>query len=119
MKKLLILILIALALSGKGNDKYLFTDTQKEVQDSVKKYNPATWIFDFEKSTITVQTETEDAIFTFYSYQRIKSIEDDIQYDKYILDTGGAIYVDNNINGSQFLQIIYCKDDKQYIFRNK
>jgi hypothetical protein len=26
MKKLLILILIALALSGKGNEKYLFTD---------------------------------------------------------------------------------------------
>ena len=118
MKKLLILILIALALSGKGNDKYLFTDTKTDLNGNLTA-DPATWIFDFEKSTITVQTETEDAIFTFYSYQRIKSIEDDIQYDKYILDTGGAIYVDNNINGSQFLQIIYCKDDKQYIFRNK
>ena len=31
MKKLLILILIALALSGKGNDKYLFTDTKTDL----------------------------------------------------------------------------------------
>lgn len=35
MKKLLILILIALALSGKGNDKYLFTDTKTDLNGNL------------------------------------------------------------------------------------
>ena len=118
MKTILTILLLATA-TVQAENYYLFTDTQREAQENILKENPATWNFNFNNSTITVQTETEDVFFTFYSYQRIKSIEDDIQYDKYILDTGGAIYVDNNINGSQFLQIIYCKDDKQYIFRNK
>lgn len=116
MKTILTILLLA-ATTARANNYYLFTDTQKEVQDSVKKYNPATWNFDFEKSTITVQTETEDAIFTFSEYQKVESIEDGIVFDKYLLDTGGAIYVDNDIQSKYFLQIIYCKDGKQFVFR--
>lgn len=119
MKKISIILLLTISIVARANNYYLFTDTQKEVQDSVKKYNPATWNFDFEKSTITVQTETEDAIFTFSEYQKVESIEDGTVFDKFILDTGGAIYVDNDIQSKDFLQIIYCKDGKQYIFRNK
>ena len=118
MKTILTILLLA-ATTARANNYYLFTDTQKEVQDSVKKYNPATWIFDFEKSTITVQTETEDAIFTFSEYQKVESIEDGIVFDKYLLDTGGAIYVDNDIQSKDFLQIIYCKDGKQFVFRTE
>ena len=106
MKKLSIIILLFISTVAQAKNYFIFTDTQREAQENILKENPATWNFNFNNSTITVQTETEDVFFTFYSYQRIKSIEDDIQYDKYILDTGGAIYVDNNINGSQFLQII-------------
>ena len=118
MKTILTILLLTTA-TVQAENYYLFTDTQKEVQDSVKKYNPATWNFDFEKSTITVQTETEDAIFTFSEYQKIESIEDGTVFDKFILDTGGAIYVDNDIQSKDFLQIIYCKDGKQYIFRTE
>jgi len=118
MKTILTFLLLATA-TAQAESYYLFTDTQKEVQDSVKKYNPATWIFDFEKSTITVQTETEDAIFTFSEYQKVESIEDGIVFDKYLLDTGGAIYVDNDIQSKDFLQIIYCKDGKQFVFRTE
>jgi len=118
MKTILTILLLA-ATTARANNYYLFTDTQKEVQDSVKKYNPATWNFDFEKSTITVQTETEDAIFTFSEYQKVESIEDGIVFDKYLLDTGGAIYVDNDIQSKYFLQIIYCKDGKQFVFRTE
>ena len=118
MKTILTILLLA-ATTARANNYYLFTDTQKEVQDSVKKYNPATWNFDFEKSTITVQTETEDAIFTFSEYQKIESIEDGTVFDKYLLDTGGAIYVDNDIQSKDFLQIIYCKDGKQFVFRTE
>lgn len=118
MKTILTILLLTTA-TARANNYYLFTDTQKEVQDSVKKYNPATWNFDFEKSTITVQTETEDAIFTFSEYQKVESIEDGTVFDKFILDTGGAIYVDNDIQSKDFLQIIYCKDGKQYIFRTE
>jgi len=118
MKTILTILLLA-ATTARANNYYLFTDTQKEVQDSVKKYNPATWNFDFEKSTITVQTETEDAIFTFSEYQKVESIEDGIVFDKYLLDTGGAIYVDNDIQSKDFLQIIYCKDGKQFVFRTE
>lgn len=119
MKKISIILLLTISIVARANNYYLFTDTQKEVQDSVKKYNPATWIFDFEKSTITVQTETEDAIFTFSEYQKVESIEDGIVFDKYLLDTGGAIYVDNDIQSKYFLQIIYCKDGKQFVFRTE
>lgn len=118
MKTILTILLLA-ATTARANNYYLFTDTQKEVQDSVKKYNPATWNFDFEKSTITVQTETEDAIFTFSEYQKVESIEDGIVFDKYLLDTGGAIYVDNDIKSKQFLQVIYCKEGKQFVFRTE
>jgi len=118
MKTILTILLLA-ATTARANNYYLFTDTQKEAQDSVKKYNPATWNFDFEKSTITVQTETEDAIFTFSEYQKVESIEDGIVFDKYLLDTGGAIYVDNDIQSKDFLQIIYCKDGKQFVFRTE
>lgn len=118
MKTILTFLLLATA-TAQAENYYLFTDTQKEVQDSVKKYNPATWNFDFEKSTITVQTETEDAIFTFSEYQKIESIEDGTVFDKFILDTGGAIYVDNDIQSKDFLQIIYCKDGKQFVFRTE
>lgn len=118
MKTILTILLLTTA-TVQAENYYLFTDTQKEVQDSVKKYNPATWIFDFEKSTITVQTETEDAIFTFSEYQKVESIEDGIVFDKYLLDTGGAIYVDNDIQSKYFLQIIYCKDGKQFVFRTE
>jgi hypothetical protein len=118
MKTILTILLLTTA-TVQAENYYLFTDTQKEVQDSVKKYNPATWNFDFEKSTITVQTETEDAIFTFSEYQKVESIEDGIVFDKYLLDTGGAIYVDNDIQSKYFLQIIYCKDGKQFVFRTE
>lgn len=117
--KTILTILLLITATVQAENYYLFTDTQKEVQDSVKKYNPATWIFDFEKSTITVQTETEDAIFTFSEYQKVESIEDGIVFDKYLLDTGGAIYVDNDIQSKDFLQIIYCKDGKQFVFRTE
>lgn len=119
MKTLPLILLLITTLKGNANNYYLFTDTQKEAQDSVKKYNPATWNFDFEKSTITVQTETEDAIFTFSEYQKVESIEDGIVFDKYLLDTGGAIYVDNDIKSKQFLQVIYCKEGKQFVFRTE
>jgi len=118
MKTILTILLLA-ATTARAKNYFIFTDTQKEVQDSVKKYNPATWNFDFEKSTITVQTETEDAIFTFSEYQKVESIEDGIVFDKYLLDTGGAIYVDNDIQSKDFLQIIYCKDGKQFVFRTE
>jgi len=118
MKTILTILLLTTA-TVQAENYYLFTDTQKEAQDSVKKYNPATWNFDFEKSTITVQTETEDAIFTFSEYQKIESIEDGTVFDKFILDTGGAIYVDNDIQSKYFLQIIYCKDGKQFVFRTE
>jgi len=118
METILTILLLA-ATTVQAENYYLFTDTQKEAQDSVKKYNPATWNFDFEKSTITVQTETEDAIFTFSEYQKVESIEDGIVFDKYLLDTGGAIYVDNDIQSKDFLQIIYCKDGKQFVFRTE
>ena len=98
---------------------YLFTETQKEAEDSTEKYNPAKWIFDFKKSIITVETETENAQFSFNEYEKVKSIEDGITYDRYILESGGAIYIDNDINSSEFLQIIYCIEDRQYIFRTE
>ena len=84
----------------------------------MKKYNPATWNFDFEKSTITVQTETEDAIFTFSEYQKVESIEDNKQFERFILENGGCIYIDNDIQSKEFLQVIYTTEDKQFIFRN-
>jgi hypothetical protein len=118
MKKLLIILLLTTATAHAKN-YYLFTDTQKEVQDSVHKYNPATWKFDFEKNTITVETETENATFIFSEYEKLKSIEDGIMYDKYILESGGAIYVNNDIKSKDFLQVIYCKNEKQFVFKTE
>ena len=59
MKKLLILILIALALSGKGNDKYLFTDTKTDLNGNLTA-DPVTWIFDTNDKQLTLKTETQD-----------------------------------------------------------
>ena len=39
------LCLRALALSGKGNDKYLFTDTKTDLNGNLTA-DPVTWIFD-------------------------------------------------------------------------
>ena len=121
MKKLsiLTLLLFTLITSGQANSKkyYLFTDTQREVRDSTTKDNPATWIIDFEKSIITVQTETEDWIFSFNEYKKVKSIEDNIIFDKYILESGGCIYIDSDIESKAFLQVIYTTENKQFIFR--
>lgn len=122
MKNLLLLTLLIIGTVKNGQAKsiyYLFTDTQKEVQDSTVKNNPAMWIIDFEKSIITVQTETEDRIFSFNEYQKVKSIEDNKQFERFILENGGCIYIDNDIQSKEFLQIIYCTEDRQYIFRSE
>jgi hypothetical protein len=118
MKKLTILILLLTTATAQAKPLYLFTDTQKRGQNT-ERYNPATWIFDFEKSIITVQTETEDVQFSFNEYEKVKSIEDNITYDRFILESGGAIYINTDIESTDFLQIIYCIEDGQYIFRSE
>lgn len=118
MKKLTILILLLTTATAQAQPLYIFTDTQKEAQNT-EKYNPATWIFDFETSIITVETESENTQFSFSEYEKVKSIEDNITYDRFILESGGAIYIDTDINSNEFLQIIYCIEDRQYIFRTE
>jgi len=108
MKKLLILIPIALALSGKGNDKYLFTDTKTDLNGNLTA-DPVTWIFDTNDKQLTLKTETQDVIYNITAVQLIESING--YYTKYNLDNGSAVYVH-----SETLQVIFCTDNGQYTF---
>ena len=108
MKKLLILILIALALSGKGNDKYLFTDTKTDLNGNLTA-DPVTWIFDTNDKQLTLKTETQDVIYSICKVQKIESILG--YYKKYSLSNGSAVYVH-----SDSLDIIFCTDSGQYYF---
>ena len=108
MKKLLILILIALALSGKGNDKYLFTDTKTDLNGNLPA-DPVTWIFDTNDKQLTLKTETQDVIYSICKVQKIESILG--YYKKYSLSNGCAVYVH-----SDSLDVIFCTDSAQYYF---
>ncbi len=108
MKKLLILILIALALSGKGNDKYLFTDTKTDLNGNLTD-DPVTWIFDTNDKQLTLKTETQDVIYSICKVQKIESITG--YYKKYSLDNGSAVYIH-----SETLEVIFCTSTGYYIF---
>lgn len=107
MKKLLILILISLALSGKGNELYLFTDTKQEngqlpIQDAV------TW--KFNDKSISLITETQDVIYTVFRHEKVQGLI--TTYNKYYLENGYAIYVN-----TQTLDVIFTTETSQYIFK--
>ncbi len=108
MKKLLILILIALALSGKGNEKYLFTDTKTDLNGNLTA-DPVTWIFDTNDKQLTLITETQDVIYNIIRVQLIESIVG--YYKKYSLDNGSAVYIH-----SESLDVIFCTSTGHYIF---
>lgn len=107
MKKLLILILISLALSGKGNETYLFTDTKEKsgqlpIQDAVK------WIF--EEKSISLITETQDIKYTVLRHEKVQGLI--ATYNKYYLENGNAIYVN-----TETLEVIFTTETSQYLFR--
>ena len=43
-----------MALSGKGNDKYLFTDTKTDLNSNLTA-DPVTWIFDTNDKQLTLK----------------------------------------------------------------
>ena len=108
MKKLILIILIALAFSGKGNETYLFTDTKTDLNGE-KIADSVTWIFSKGNTLLTLKTETQDVSYNIYKVQRIESITG--YYTKYSLDNGSAVYV-----YSETLEVIFCTESNQYIF---
>lgn len=108
MKKLILIILIALAFSGKGNETYLFTDTKTDLT-GISIHDPVTWIFSKDNTLLTLKTEMQDVTYNITRVQTIESITGN--YTKYSLDNGSAVYVH-----SETLEVIFCTESNQYIF---
>jgi len=125
MKKLTLIITLLASITIHAQDRYLFTNTFKSISPdgvgSKVKTDSITWLFNSDKCTIDVITETEDLVLSLESEEVLVSDEDATSTDVYRCDIG-TIYVDfiyeRNRRG-EFLQILWIIDDYTYIFKMK
>ena len=111
MNKIILMVgalLFATSTPAKDN-AYLFTEnTQTEGQATPQD---VTWNIDQKSGLIYVVKSDEFTTIPFVRKEVVTGL--DTEFNKYILESGGALYVDRNTN-----DVILCKGDKQYFYKH-